>query len=423
MTYEERLKKLLGNNDLFWYTTIDNFVKATYDDEEQGISDLENLAKDSVKFNEFTRQIIQRRNDLKSVKDEFFKEENIDVEEISKKLVLDIQNLEDNAEVSISTLLNKKLDTKTMFDIYRLVIEKLQELGLYLNFGKYENQIAGLPFNIPFKKGYVQNIIISTRKYNGHYGKGSIFSDFVEFKLAGRNATNKTFISFCIDEKIKDEATLECSIPFNLKEEESIEINNLISEVESKYQPDDTEAQQISIPEYLKYTDININGIDYTINSDDEILTKLRMLIKCDLVNQILSKSYDSLINNQEKENVDTKTEKCLCGNTFELIWDENQKFQMVRCPQCNNEIKFKNPKLLINEEENSLAHELYKKNDDDKIWWVDNRDKVGEHVFTFDKKKYYNLFKDYPHNLTPEEQEIFDKENPYWVNFFADRK
>lgn len=142
----------------------------------------------------------------------------------------------------------------------------------------------------------------------------------------------------------------------------------MISEVKSKYQPDDTEAPQFSIPEYLKYTDININGIDYTINSDDEILTKLRKLIKCDLVNQILSKSYDALINNQKKENVDTTTEKCQCGNTFELIWNKNQKFQMVRCPQCDNEIKFKNPKLSINEEQNSLAQELYKNNDDDKI-------------------------------------------------------
>ena len=128
MTYDERLKKLLGNNDPFWCTTIDNFIKATYDDKEQGISDLENLAKDNVKFNDFTKQIIQRRDDLKSVKDEFFKEENINVEEISKKLVLDIQNLEDNMKTSISTLLNRKLDSKTMFDIYRLVIEKLQEI-------------------------------------------------------------------------------------------------------------------------------------------------------------------------------------------------------------------------------------------------------------------------------------------------------
>ena len=41
-----------------------------------------------------------------------------------------------------------------------------------------------------------------------------------------------------------------------------------------------------------------------------------------------------------------------------------------------------------------------------------------GEKV-SFDKKKIYNLFADYPHNLTAEEKEIFDKENPYWCDFF----
>lgn len=317
MSYEERLKKLLRNNDPFWYTTIDNFVRTTYEDKEQAISDLEGLAKDNVKFNEFTKQIIKKRDDLKSVKDEFFWKETINVEDIVKKLVFDIQNLEDNIETSISALLNRKLDSKTMFNIYHLVIEELKKIGLYLNFGEYENQRAGLPFNIPFKKGYVQNIVISTRKYNGHYGKGSIFKDMIEFELSGGNANVRTFISFCIDEKIKDKATLECSIPFNLSEEDIIEVNKLLNEIKSKYQPYYPETPRGSIPEYLKYTDININGIDYAIKSDDEILVKLRILIKCDLANQILSKSYDALVNNQEKENVNTTTEKCQCGNTL----------------------------------------------------------------------------------------------------------
>lgn len=39
-------------------------------------------------------------------------------------------------------------------------------------------------------------------------------------------------------------------------------------------------------------------------------------------------------------------SEKCLCGNNLEIIWNDNQKFQMVRCPKCNNEMKFKNPNL-----------------------------------------------------------------------------
>lgn len=61
----------------------------------------------------------------------------------------------------------------------------------------------------------------------------------------------------------------------------------------------------------------------------------------------------------------------------------------------------------------------FYKNRRSDIINWVDNKDTIGEHLFTFDKEKIYNLFADYPHNLTSEEKEIFDKENPYWCDFF----
>lgn len=183
-----------------------------------------------------------------------------------------------------------------MFEIYRLVILKLQDIGLYLNFGKYENQRAGLPFNIPFKKGYAQNIKMLSRIYNGDYTKGSIFVEFVEFKLAGGNATCNAFISFCIDEEIQDDASLKCSVPFSLKDIKIAELNNLINEVKRKYHSDDTVESQISFFEYLKYTDITINGVDYVVNSDDELLAKLKVLIKYDLVNQALFKSYDALL-------------------------------------------------------------------------------------------------------------------------------
>ena len=70
------------------------------------------------------------------------------------------------------------------------------------------------------------------------------------------------------------------------------------------------------------------------------------------------------------------------------------------------------------------MSNNFYKENNTDKIWWVDNsNDKKGEVLFSFDKKKVYNLFADYPHNLTETEREIFDKENPYWAEFFKDRK
>ena len=68
-------------------------------------------------------------------------------------------------------------------------------------------------------------------------------------------------------------------------------------------------------------------------------------------------------------------------------------------------------------------SNKFFKNNPDDVIWWVDNGDEAkGEWLFSFDKKTVFNMFADYPHNLTPEQKEIFDKENPFWKEFFSDR-
>lgn len=81
--------------------------------------------------------------------------------------------------------------------------------------------------------------------------------------------------------------------------------------------------------------------------------------------------------------------------------------------------------------------YEFYKENPKDKIWKVTHyvlNDKTkgiiegnvdtikGEILFSFDKKKIYNAWIDYPYNLTEEEKELFDKENPKWKEFFKDR-
>ena len=69
-------------------------------------------------------------------------------------------------------------------------------------------------------------------------------------------------------------------------------------------------------------------------------------------------------------------------------------------------------------------SNKFFKNNPDDVIWWVDNGDEAkGEWLFTFDKKKVFNMFEDYPHALTPEQKAIFDKENPHWAEFFSDRQ
>jgi len=67
-------------------------------------------------------------------------------------------------------------------------------------------------------------------------------------------------------------------------------------------------------------------------------------------------------------------------------------------------------------------SNKFYKEHEDDQIWWLDSENK-GEWLFSFDKKKVFNLFADYPHNLTPEQKEIFDDENPFWKDFFKDRQ
>lgn len=64
----------------------------------------------------------------------------------------------------------------------------------------------------------------------------------------------------------------------------------------------------------------------------------------------------------------------------------------------------------------------LFKHNPSDAIWWIDTTDKDGGFDFTFDKEIFYNMFLDYPHNLTSEQKEIFDRENPFWKEFFEER-
>lgn len=68
------------------------------------------------------------------------------------------------------------------------------------------------------------------------------------------------------------------------------------------------------------------------------------------------------------------------------------------------------------------MKSDFYKENKDDVIWWISDLETKGEFLFSFDKIKVFNIFEDYPHNLTKAEKEIFDRENPYWVEFFKDR-
>ena len=59
---------------------------------------------------------------------------------------------------------------------------------------------------------------------------------------------------------------------------------------------------------------------------------------------------------------------------------------------------------------------EFYKENPSDKVWWVQDSEALYI-AFSFDQKEIFYLPRDY-HKMTPEQKEIFDKENPFWKEF-----
>lgn len=68
------------------------------------------------------------------------------------------------------------------------------------------------------------------------------------------------------------------------------------------------------------------------------------------------------------------------------------------------------------------MLSDFYKENENDIIWWVDDTEATGLWLFSFDKKKIYNMFSDFPQKLTKDEVKIFIKEQPEWADFFKDR-
>ena len=105
----------------------------------------------------------------------------------------------------------------------------------------------------------------------------------------------------------------------------------------------------------------------------------------------------------------------------FSLTKEEREKKGKEYEDACNEAFK----KLGLLEDKKgkiNMLSDFYKQNKNDKIWWIDDLDSIGKYMFSFDKIKIFNLFADYPYNLTPEEKEIFDKENPYWKEFFKKR-
>jgi hypothetical protein len=66
---------------------------------------------------------------------------------------------------------------------------------------------------------------------------------------------------------------------------------------------------------------------------------------------------------------------------------------------------------------------DLYKDDESRKIWLVESPNSKGEYLFTFDCKKVFNFFKDFPEKLTEEEVAIFTAEYPELAALKTPRK
>ena len=58
------------------------------------------------------------------------------------------------------------------------------------------------------------------------------------------------------------------------------------------------------------------------------------------------------------------------------------------------------------------VEYEFWKQNKTSKIWHVSIGD-TGSLLFSFDGKTVFNFWSDYPHKLTKEQKDLFDKEFP----------
>lgn len=143
-------------------------------------------------------------------------------------------------------------------------------------------------------------IIIKDRIYNGIYSKGTIFSNINEFTLHDNNITLHTSFTFCINEKITNKnAKLDLTLPIIMEKQEIMNLIELIKKIISNpdYVYNESHYKKIGFDHnYYNYCSITINGIDYEINRNDEILEKIKYAIHANITNNSLYEAYNNLI-------------------------------------------------------------------------------------------------------------------------------
>lgn len=166
-----------------------------------------------------------------------------------------------------------------------------------------------------------------------------------------------------------------------------------------------------SYQEYLERKDKFVS-----LNYEDADVRKKMMLLKRDRIKRELKTNILKLdswsdfkkFRDETDERIDY-SDPTICEHIAELAIQA----EMEKTPEADDAYRFCT--------KNKIGR-WYKNNDCDKVWWLDIPGSVGLHIFSFDKYDKFNLFQEYPYRLSEEQLEVFNRENPYWHNFFIDR-
>ena len=228
MNYEDRLKRIVGHNDIFWFNIIKRFIDEMYENKDEGMTNLEKLYQNKQKFSDFTKKLVEKQNDFQSVKDEFFAEKNnkIAAMEIAKTM-----NYRMHAE-NLSIPVLDKFEVKNadnpqtvLLAIGNGLIEQLTSDG-YVDESKFDERIDLVIKNAKefMKENACQNIDNSFIYYedysNGVFNFKLYFSDMI-IPLNGQYKVIRQLNAYFVEPRMHDFYQLSISAgPFKYPTED-----------------------------------------------------------------------------------------------------------------------------------------------------------------------------------------------------------
>ena len=128
-------------------------------------------------------------------------------------------------------------------------------------------------------------IVISSRIYNGDLGVGNVLECKYSFYLKGEESYINAKGIIMVGDSRNDIENIDFKIQVPVTKQEESELKEIIDNIkineDFKYNPSHYAKDMFDFNMY-SYDDVIINGEEYEIKKDNEILKELKALIKCD---------------------------------------------------------------------------------------------------------------------------------------------